>query len=53
MMRRLIAFILLLFIISPLGTSDAMKPESSSAPKDVHPEWYFPEWLGNSPYALS
>ena len=48
-MFRLIVFFLFLVMISPLGTSDAMKPESSLAPKDVHPEWYFPEWLGTSP----
>jgi len=53
MMIRLITFFLLLLISSPLGTSDAMKPESSLAPKDVHPEWYFPEWLGTSPYTPS
>jgi formylmethanofuran dehydrogenase subunit E len=53
MMRSLIAFIILLSIISPFGISDATKPERSSAQKDVDPEWYFPEWLGNSPYAPS
>jgi formylmethanofuran dehydrogenase subunit E len=53
MMFRLITFFFLLLIISPLGTSDAMKPESSLVPKDVHPEWYFPEWLGTSPFTPS
>jgi hypothetical protein len=28
-----------------------MAEESIPARKDIDPEWYFPEWLGTSPYS--
>ncbi len=52
-MYRLIAFCLLLFILSPLESSEAIKPQSSAGGGDIAPEWYFPEWLGNSLYSPS
>ena len=36
-----------LLLIAPIGALDAGK----LALKDASPEWYFPEWLGNSPHA--
>lgn len=38
-----------LLLIPPAGVLDA----GPIATKDVTPEWYFPEWLGTSPYAPS
>jgi hypothetical protein len=32
-------------------TTHGMAEESIPARKDIEPEWYFPEWLGASPYA--
>jgi formylmethanofuran dehydrogenase subunit E len=31
-------------------TAHGTAEESSGARKDIDPEWYFPEWLGTSPY---
>jgi len=41
---------LFLLLISPLPAF-GMDGESLTAKKDITPEWYFPEWLGTSPYA--
>lgn len=42
-------FLALLLLASPAVSGE----EPLSAGKDVSPEWYFPAWLGSSPYAPS
>jgi len=51
-MKRDHYLILLLLVILPLFTVRAEK-EPLTMMKDVAAEWYFPEWLGSSPYAPS
>src|SRR5659263_691566 len=41
--------IMILLLAPPVIAHEGGLPAS----KDVTPEWYFPEWLGNSPHAPS
>ena len=47
--RAVSLFVMALLLIAPIGALDA----GQLALKDASPEWYFPEWLGNSPHAPS
>jgi formylmethanofuran dehydrogenase subunit E len=49
MKRAAPLFVMALLLIAPIGALDA----GPLAIEDVSPEWYFPEWLGNSPHAPS